>query len=430
MPTIKSGSTILNAIRDTLGAGGNIDYQDRIPEATQENLADVGKALFQYKPQLNQFLDELINRIGMVYIHRKLYKNKLSFFKRGMLEYGDTIEDIFVDIAHAITYSPTAPEGNENDVFKQFPPQVMSAFHKLNREDVYPMTINEQMLKRAFTSYTNFDSFIAGLFDSIYRADEVDEFLLFKQLIGETVKNSHLVHVTKPTDTATSEDFSILLRANALNLEYVTRKYNPAQVATNTNIEDQVLLLRSDIVPVLDVKQLANNFNLNLGQAISGRIVVVDDFGSGNDDILGAIVDKDFSMIYDTLYRTDSIYNPLHMYWQYFMHHHQVIASSPFSNAIGFTTANIVNAITSVTINPETLTIRKGYSGRFSAYVEFTGEIDTSVSWAITNATSSATKVTDGYVVVGADETATTLTLSAKSTADETKTSTATINVI
>lgn len=426
------GVEILNSIRSTIMANGSvIDYADRIPEATQENLKDIGRALFSYEPAMNQFLNELINRIGMTYVHTKLYNNKLKFLKRGFLEYGDSIQEIFVDLAKAVHYMPAPATGNECDVYKQYKPQIVSAFHRVNREDTYPITINEEMLKRAFTGYQAFSSFVAGIFNSVYRADEVDEFILFKQLIGEMLQNSYLVNVTKPTDKATSEAFSIAMRANGLALEYVSRKYNRAGVATNTDLADQILLLRSDIVPVIDVTQLANNFNLNLAQPISGRIIVIDDFGQGNDSIIGGIVDKDFSMIYDTVYKTDSIYNPRHMYWNYFLHHHQVIASSPFANAIGFTTETITPAIDSLTIMPSEQSIAKGYSGYVRTIVDFVGDIDTTVKYTISGNASDNSYVTeDGQVFVGADETNETLTITATSAANSAKTATATVNVI
>lgn len=427
-----NGVEVLNSIRSTIMANGSvIDYADRIPEATQDNLKDIGKALFSYEPAMNQFLNELINRIGLVYVHDKLYNNKLKFLKRGYLEYGDSIEEIFVDLAKAIHFVPAPATGNECDVYKQYKPEIVSAFHRVNREDTYPITINEEMLKRAFTGYQAFSSFVAGIFNSVYRADEVDEYILFKQLLGETLSNSYLVQVTKPTDKTTSEAFSIAMRSNGLALEYVSRKYNSAGVATNTDLSDQILILRSDIVPVIDVTQLANNFNLNLAQPISGRIIVIDDFGQGNDNIIGGIIDRDFSMIYDTVYKTDSIYNPRHLYWNYFLHHHQIIASSPFANAIGFTTETITPKIEDLTVLPATQNIAKGYSNSVRTVVDFVGDIDTSVTYSIATATSDNTYVTEsGEVFIGADETATTLTVTATSVANSGKTATATINVI
>lgn len=431
MASKQTNVDMLNSIRASMLTGVNgLNYQDRIPEVTQDNLKDFGQALMDYRPALNEWLNELVNRIGAVFVHKKLYRNKLAFLKRGFLDFGDSIEEIFVDIAKAKHYTPTPPTDNNCDVFEVNKPEVVSAFHRVNRQDQYPISINEEMLKRAFTGWNYFDSFISQIFESIYKADEFDEYLLFKQLIGEVISNSKLVNVTKPVDTATAQAFSIQMRAMGLNLEYLSRDYNVAHVATNTRLEDQILLLRSDIVPVMDVTQLANSFNLNLAQPLSGRIIVIDDFGQGNDDIIGAIIDKDFSMIYDTVYRTDSIYNPKHMYWNFFLHHHQIIASSPFSNCIGFTVATVTPKIESVTLTPASQTIEAGYSNTIQAYVKYVGDIDASLTWSISGNNSANTKVDDGSVYVGADESATALTVTATSVSDSTVSGTATVNVI
>ena len=423
---------ILNSIRSSIVANGSsLGYDERIPVATQENLQDIGQAMLNYQPDLNAFLNELVNKIGLTYIHSKLYTNKLAFLKRGTLEYGDTVEELFVDVAKAYSYVPVAPDDNMCDVYEQHKPEIISAFHKVNREDVYPITINNDLLKRAFKSYNNFSQFIASVFNSLYTADNLDEFLLFKQLIGASLKNSYQVQVTKPTDRTTSEQFSIQMRSYGLALEYMSRDYNQMGVGNATPLEDQILILRSDIVPVIDITQLANNFNLNLGQPISGKIIVVDDFGSGNDDIIGGIIDKDFSMIFDVLYRTESIYNPKHLYWNFYLHHHQVIASSPFANAVCFTTSTVTNAITSVEILPSEITIAKGYSGNVRAIVKFTGTIDTSVTYTIATATSANTKVDeDGTIHIGTDEMASTLTVTATSVANSGKTATCTVTVV
>lgn len=428
---VPQGAQILNSIRASIVNQGDmkLDYENRIPEATKDNLKEVGKALLEYKPAMNEFLNELVNKIGMTYVRRKMYRNKLAFLKRGMLEYGDTIEEIFVDIAKAKHYTPVPADDNLCDVWEVNKPKIVSAFHKVNREDMYTVTINEAMLKRAFSGYANFDSFIAGIFDSIYKADEYDEYVLFKHLIGETVKNSYLVNVTLPVDRATSEEFSVKMRANGLALEYLSRDYNQLGVATNTPLSEQILILKSSVVPVIDVLQLANNFNLNLGQPISGRIIVIDDFGINNDDIIGCIIDKDFSMIWDTVYRTESIYNPRHMYWNYFLHHHQLIASSPFANCIGFTTGSVVGEVTGVKILPETQIIPKGYSNSIQTIVDTNGgQVDTSVSYEIATPTSENTKVENGVVYVGSDETVSELTITATTTSGS-KTATAKIIV-
>ena len=79
---------VLNSIRATASA----EYQNRIPEATRENIADVGNAMMNYQPAQNEFLNALVNRIGLVVIQNKLWANPLAPFKRGMLDFGDSIE--------------------------------------------------------------------------------------------------------------------------------------------------------------------------------------------------------------------------------------------------------------------------------------------------------------------------------------------------
>lgn len=425
-----TGADVLNTVRASIVANGGLDYADRVPVATQDNLKDVGKAILEYQPTANQFLDELINRIGLVVIRRRMYKNKLAMFKKGFLDFGDSIEELFVDIAKAHHYEPAPPENNLGDVWEQFKPKVVSAFHKVNREDFYPVTVNEAMLKRAFTGWTAFDNFIGGIFDSIYNADELDEFEIFKHLLGEMAKGSYQVSVTPVTDRASAEEFSIQMRAQGLALEYMSRKYNPMGVATRSSLDDQILILRSDIVPQLDVRVLANSFNMNMAQPLSGRILVVNDFGVENPSIVAMIVDREFSMIYDTKYSTESTYNARHLYWNYFLHHHQIISFSPFANCIAFTTGTVTPAINNITIKPNNVAVIKGTSFTFETVVDYTGVINTDVTYSVTGANSAETTIDNtGKLSVGADETAKTLTVTATSVANSTKSSTATVTV-
>ena len=54
------GVKLLNTIR----ANSSAVYQDRIPEATAENIHDVGDAILSFEAQANEFVNALINRIG------------------------------------------------------------------------------------------------------------------------------------------------------------------------------------------------------------------------------------------------------------------------------------------------------------------------------------------------------------------------------
>ena len=392
------GIQLMNAVRSIQGDNGNNTYTDRIPVATQENLKDVGKALFDYQPQMNEFLDTLINRIGLVVIRSRSYRNKLAELKRGTLEYGDTIEEVMFDLAKAHEYEVEPPANNSGDVFAQEKPSVLTAFHKVNRENYYKVTINQAMLKRAFTTWGNFDRFVSGVFESLYNADQNDEFLLFKELLGKAGKESYQVKVDMPvsTDKTTITNFSIALRQWALSLEYMTNKYNRAGINNFTELRDQILILKSSIVPVIDVIEVANVFQLNeYNKNMSGRVIVVDDFGSGNDDLLAMIIDRDFSMIYDVLFETNSIYNPQYLYWNYFLHRHEIISSSPWANAIAFTTNDVTSKVNSVKVSPKTASVMQGTTKNFKATIDYVGTPNLDGTWSVEGGTVEGTKINE-----------------------------------
>ena len=75
----------------------------------------------------------------------------------------------------------------------------------------------------------------------------------------------------------------------------------------------------------------------------------------------------------------------------------------------------------------------KGTSYTFEAVVDYTGDIDTSVTFSVsgTSAVASGTKIdpTSGKLTIDSAETNTTLTVKATSTANSGKTGTATVTV-
>lgn len=415
MATYKTINALRNAI---IESGYDLTFKDRIPEATQDNLKEIGEALFNYQADVNVFINTLCNKIGLTYVTKSVYTNQLNMLKKGKLEMGDTIEDIFTDIIRANTYSAVPKTGEECDVFKVNKPNTLSAFHKLNREDVYCITINEDELKKAFVSYDAFGRYIRSIYSQLITSDEVDEYILFKQLVGDSLANRKQVILDKPVDRETSEKFSIALRNAGLSMTFPSRDYNEAGVMKTSSIESQIIILHKDVVPVIDVTQLANNFNINMGQPLSKRIIIVDNFGDGHDDIIGGIIDNDFSMIHDVVIQGTSQYNALHRYWNYFYHHTEVIASSPFANAICFSTTDKTFVINSVNIIPKEQNVRKGFETEVKVEMDYEGTGDLTYVLSVSGNNSNNTKVTqDGKVYVGSDETSKKITITATTNA-------------
>ena len=180
MPTTPKMVTLTNSSVDVLNAirnSASVNYQDYVPIATPnaESIREIGNVIMDYPSLQNEFLNALINRIGRVLITSRMYQNPWSMFKKGLLDYGETIEEVFVNIAKPFQYDI---EDSEDTVFKRTMPDVKSAFHILNYQEFYPVTIQDKDLRKAFLSWDGITDLIGRIVDSMYSAANLDEFLV------------------------------------------------------------------------------------------------------------------------------------------------------------------------------------------------------------------------------------------------------------
>ena len=86
--------------------------------------------------------------------------------------------------------------------------------------------------------------------------------------------------------------------------------------------------------------------------------------------------------------------------------------------------------VTNVSVSPETATVEAGGTQQFTATVSGTGDYDDSVTWTVSGGISEGTTISeDGLLTVAEDETAESLTVTAKSVGDGTIYDTATVAV-
>ncbi|MCU7526200.1 MAG: hypothetical protein HF308_17125 [Ignavibacteria bacterium] len=328
-----SNLTLLNTIWDN----GSTHYQDRVPQATRDNITAVGNAILQYESTKNEFLDALVNRISLVLVSSKMAKNKLSQFKGGMIEYGSDIEEIYTAMAQAQVFDVAKAE---SEVFKRKKPDVKSIFHRVNRQDVYKTTIEEGQIKRAFLSNDGLGKLVASIVNSLYSGDVYDEYILTKELVAKYYQDDEngktaVIDVAKVTDQESAMNFFRTIKQASKDMTYMNTAFNPMGVQQFTEQSDQVLLLHKNVATHLDTDVLAWVFNEGK-MDYAGKVIEVDDFGSlGNTQ--GVLVDKNWFRIFDKLYETRNLYNPEGLYWNYWLHHHQLLSYSLFHQAVRFT---------------------------------------------------------------------------------------------
>lgn len=379
-----SGIDVLNAIR----ANASSTYQERIPVATQENIRQIGNAMMTYEATQNEFLSALVNRIGRVIITSKSYTNPLRVFKKGILEYGETIEEIFVNIAKAKQFDPSVAE---EEVFKREIPDVNAVFHKMNLQNFYKVTVSNEQLRQAFLSSQGINDLIGYIVDSLYTGAEFDEYITMKQLIVDAANNGEMYAVNIPAVSSDNTKTIVsTIKSVSNQLEFMSSTYNSMGVLTHTRKNRQVLIIDAALDAAIDVDVLAYAFNMDKAEFM-GRRVLVDNFGELT-GVVAALVDEDWFMVYDNFIGFTENYNGQGLYWNYFYHVWKTFSTSPFSNAILFTTQDV--AVTNVTVSPNNITHNTGSSQtvQFTANVTATGYAPKDVVWSTTSATATITE--------------------------------------
>lgn len=441
-----SSVDILNVIRNN----ATVNYRNYVPQATADadSIREIG-AVIMDNPQLqNEFLSALVNRIGRVLITSKMYDNPWSMFKKGMLEFGETIEEIFVNIAKPYQYDPSVAESN---LFKREIPDVRSAFHIMNYQKFYKTTIQNDQLRQSFLSWQGITDLIAKIVDAMYTGANYDEFQTMKYMLAKHILDGRMYPVTIPTvSDANMKTIVSTIKGVSNNYEFMSNKYNLAGVQTFSKKEDQYLLINSKFDAVMDVEVLASAFNMGKAE-FAGKRVLVDSFGSldnerlnvlfkddptyteiGTEDMQALdaipciIVDKDWFMIFDNYYNFTEQYNGEGLYWNYWYHVWKTFSVSPFANNALFISGT--PSVTSVTVSPATATVKAGQSVSLSAVVQTEYFAPQAVDWS--SNTEGVTVNKGGTVTIGDKvEAGNEVTITATSTYDHTKTDTSTITV-
>ena len=321
--------SVLNNIR----ANASTEYAERIPEATQTNIATIGQAFQTYTLLYNEFCTSLVNKIGKTILETKLFENKLARFKSGTILSQQDVEEIFIEMAKAEgDYDAAGP----NPLGRRTPPDVSVIYHRQNRQDYYCISIGDIDFVRVFRSESTLDSFITGLINSVYSGASYDEWLAMKNLMAtyEGYFDYEVPVITEATAEAGAKRFVKTLRKAVQDLSFASDQYNAAGVTTWTDPENMVLFVNKDVLAEVDVEVLAKAFHMGKTD-IQVEIVPMDDFGTLT-DTYGLLVDKDWFRVFDTLSHMEPQRNAQGLFTNYFYHVHQILSASTFKNAVRF----------------------------------------------------------------------------------------------
>lgn len=352
--------TSLNArtidIINTIRANASPQYQHLVPEIEKEtDIPAVGQTLLGYPQMANEFISTLVNRIASVEVKSAMFNNPYADLKKGFLELGETVEEVFVSIAKAREFNVEKAPARE---FKRSLPDVRTAFHTMNWRVQYPVTIQRNDLERAFLSVSGVTDMIARIVDTLYNGANYDEYLLFKYLLIKAISSGKAKPIA--VDTTDAKDFGIKARATSNKLTFMSNEYNNAGVTTVTDKADQYIFIDADWEAQYDVEVLASAFNMDKADYI-GRRKLIDNWATfDNDrfsiirenstmidevtdaeltlmaDVKAVLVDREWFQVYDNLSEFSEKFVASGLYWNYFYNVWKTISFSPFSNIAVF----------------------------------------------------------------------------------------------
>lgn len=443
---------VLNAIRNE----ATINYQNKVPIATADadSIRTIGAVIMDAVALQNEFLSALVNRIGRVMVSSRLFDNPLKMFKKGILEYGEVVEDIFVNIAKPFTFDPKTAEA---EVFKREIPDVKSTFYVMNYQKFYKTTVSADQLRQAFLSWDGVIDLIGRIVDSMYSGANYDEWLTTKYMIARKMLNGEIASVTIATPSeATAKTIGTRVRGLSNDFEFPKTTYNTAKVLNKSDKKDQYLIMTSEFDAFIDVNLLSAAFNMDKAEFLGHRLMI-DGFDFSDDEIarLGEVfagnttykeigttdnaelkkvqailIDKDFLMIFDNMMKFTDVYNGQGLYWNEFLHRWVTFAASPFANAAMLQTGT--PEVTSVTVSPSTATAKQNaayvQTVQLTANVETTDFAPQTVNW--TSDTDGVTISAAGLVTIPASTRVPSIFITATSVFDNSKTGTCTITLV
>ena len=421
-----------------------------------ESIKEIGRIIIDNQRYRNAFINT-VNLIGLTVIKRNAWDNPWDFTKRGTLRFGQQIREIINDLCNVYDYNANFTD--KDRFLTSVVPNVFNYMHEVNFQKFYQTTTSDSQLAMAFDSeeslFEFIDNAIVMLYESLkYDTYIVDKYMLCRRLLDGTVTPIEIANYS----SLTPRQRVSALKSVSNKMTFRSPNYNPAGIRKATSFDDQIMIINTDFEADFSTEVLATSFFRDEAD-MKSRLALIDSFGEHDSsrltEVLGnayipftdteitalkkvpaVLISREWFMDYDYALDTASgekqteFYNPTTLENNHFLHAWRVFSTSPFENACVFTPDT--PSVTSVTVTPSTATVEAGQKVQLSATVVATGFANKAVYWSVdsTSETAGVTVTQEGLVTIPSNMSASsTITVTATSIYDSTKTGTATITV-
>lgn len=337
------------------------NFQSTIGDPNEVSSLEFMNGLLEYPDSLGVEFMNLATRIGRVIAHRNILTNKLAPFKMGNMGLGYTMEEYFVECAKEHDYDQADAE---DTLFKRELPDIKSAFYVVNRKSYYPATITDDDMRKFFVNWNGVNSLIARIVDSMYNGDNKDDYNYMKSALVKHYENGlmKIVNTSAVTDTETAKELARKITEYVSYLTEPTNEYNAMAVTKQNDYGDIYVILNGKSNSYLNIEWLAQTFQLEFAE-FKAHVLVLPTLPSTTQGTIEAlVVDSEIYRVFDQKYSVGVAYNAKGLYWNYFLHHWEGIATSRFANAIAFVSGSVEEKVTAIYSNPQVVQVKKGGS--------------------------------------------------------------------
>lgn len=419
-----------------------------------KSIAPIGKIIVSNERYKNAFLN-ICNVIGLTVIDRNTWENPWeNFTNRGNLNYGQTIRELFVDIADVFDYNEYSEDVDH--FLENVIPNVYEYLHEINYQKFYKTTTSDEQIAMAFVNedglFNLIDRIVASLYEG-YKYDRyiVDKYQLCRRIVDGTMTTIYIDNY----DNLTERERVAKMKDISNKMTFRSPNYNPAGVRVATAFENQLLIMNTDFQADFSTSVLATSFFTNEAE-FKSREALID--GYANHDVarlsqlLGSqyipftseelrelanvpasLIDDEFFQDYFYSFNNEAetksteFYNPETLKTNHWLHVWMALSTSPYKNACVF--SKIAPRVTGVTVSPSSATLAQGAELKMSAVVTTEGFANKSVVWSVSEATGVSIDKVTGLLKAEATASTGDVTVTATSVYDSSVTGTATITI-
>ena len=248
-----------------------IEYLN-LPEDIIESIQTAQGTEFQAVK--NQFIEAIVNKIVYQKIDSGEFTNPFKKFDSFPVNYGDTIENIFVPPAKGYKFNADA-----TNPFAKKKPSAKALYATINYEMQYKVTIEDALLRRAALNEYGFMSLVNYFIGSLAKGMDLDEyFATLGMLNNEDIYADGFEEITKGVDDAQTAATITKKIVDAVDAFTLPMTANNAMHQLNpSKRSDIMLIIKYDLANSINLDFLTGVFNLSKVDLIS-NIVKVDSF--------------------------------------------------------------------------------------------------------------------------------------------------------